>query len=148
MHSPFRETRSFSMKRRRSPEGSPSPFERHSVRIKLFDVLRRVRVLISMCCLQKRMTFEQESAPSPTIPPIGGTNSSNTSRYSSEDWVKQTDDLRIDSPLIIGGGFFPAVAHNAGDAGVSDSMDDTMVCYLGYCSPSCYTYRRPDFGLR
>jgi len=107
MHSPsFRELRSYSAKRRRSPDTSPSPLERHSKRVSL--------------------AVESEFIPSPTIPQniLRGSSSASTSRFSSEDWVKQADSLTIDSPLLpsVQSGLAQEVHH----VNRQETMDDIM----------------------
>lgn len=103
MHSPsFRALRSYSSKRRRSPDTSPCSLERHSKRISL--------------------AVDSELIPSPTLPPhaLSGSNSASTSRFSSEDWVQQADGLTIDSPLS------PSVASEAAHTNRQERMDDVM----------------------
>jgi len=103
MHSPsFRALRSYSSKRRRSPDTSPSPLERHSKRISL--------------------AVDSEFIPSPTLQPhaLPGLNSASTSRFSSEDWVQQADGLTIDSPLS------PSVASEVVHINKQERMDDVM----------------------
>jgi len=107
MHSPsFRELRSYSAKRRRSPDTSPSPLERHSKRISL--------------------AVESEFIPSATISQnmLRGSTSASTSRFSSEDWVKQADSLTIDGPLLpsVPSGVAQEVHH----VNRQEAMDDVM----------------------
>lgn len=127
MHSPsFRDIRPHSTKRRRSPDGSPSPLEPNAVSNSICAFMVYYEGCLSLLChQQKRLAVDSESIPSPTAShhAFPGTTSASTSRFSSEDWVKQTDGLTIDGPLL------PNVLSGValGQANEQDRMDESMV---------------------
>lgn len=99
---------------------------------------------------QKRLTLagDLDSLPSPSTPQntFRGSASGSTSRFSSEDWVKQADSLTIDGPSLSNVVSGIALETNANER---YQMDDSMVC-VHLKAPSCVYWTGfgcPDNGL-
>lgn len=86
--------------------------------------------------------MDTEFTPSPTIPQtiLRTSTSASTSRFSSEDWVKQADGLTIESPLLPN--VQSEVVQEPPHENRQETMEDVMVCHHPFTCCICWTSLR------